>query len=649
MSEEIHLKDLGFESREYKIYKEEERLATLQRTLYEKACSLAARILKIKPDTRSGKKLKEAIDFSHIRITPGGVASLTVLSVLIICIPTILLLVLKLLGMPGLSLGYALLILFLVIPFTFYIYTYPMHLKKKYEMEAGSEIVTMILYMAIYMRNYPNLERAVRFASENITGPLAFELRKLMWDLEVGNYITIEEALMDYTKKWSMNREFVEAIEIILESRRQKGERRIAMLDEAIDIILEGNREGAKHFNQNLRTPVMVVHAMGIILPVLGLVLFPIVAVFLGVQAIFLFIGYDVLLPIFLFFIITNILEKRPSTFSRVDISENPDIPPAGKFNLGKNNYKAWPFALVFFFIMTSVGYILFVLEGEEGLLSPVVITGGIAGGFAIYYILLTKDRLDIREKTREIEKEFAEAIYQLGNQISTGIPIELSVERAIRRTSSLKTRDLFQRTLNNMKTLGMTFSDALFDKIYGAIRFYPSKMIKTVMRIVAESSIKGVMTASAAMLSVSKYLKDIHKTQEEVRDELSDTLSSMRFQAFLLSPLICGVVVTLAIIIIKIMGELSQTIAGTSITLPFLNMTGVITPFQFVFVVAIYLVETSFILSMFINGIENGEDPIGRQSMTASSLIFGFIVFVITLIVTMLIFGPLITAVIPR
>jgi Flp pilus assembly protein TadB len=649
VKDEIHLKDLGFESREYKIYKEEERLATLQRTLYEKACSLAARILKIEPDTRSGKKLKEAIDFSHIRITPEGVASLTVLSAMVICIPTIILLLLQLLSLPGLSLGYALLILFLVIPFIFYIYTYPMHLKKKYEMEAGSEIVTMILYMAIYMRNYPNLERAVRFASENITGPLAFELRKLMWDLEVGNYITIEEALMDYTKKWSMNREFVEAIEIILESRRQKGERRIAMLDEAIDIILEGNREGAKHFNQDLRTPVMVVHAMGIILPVLGLVLFPIVAVFLGVQAIFLFIGYDVLLPIFLFFIITNILEKRPSTFSRVDISENPYIPPAGKVKLGKNNYKAWPFALVFFFIMMSVGYILFVLEGEEGLLSPVVITGGIAGGFAIYYILLTKDRLDIREKTREIEKEFAEAIYQLGNQISTGIPIELSMERAIRRTSSLKTRDLFQRTLNNMKTLGMTFSDALFDKIYGAIRFYPSKMIKTVMRIVAESSIKGVMTASAAMFSVSKYLKDIHKTQEEVRDELSDTLSSMRFQAFLLSPLICGVVVTLAIIIIKIMGELSQTIAGTSITLPFSNMASVITPFQFVFVVAIYLVETSFILSMFINGIENGEDPIGRQSMTASSLIFGFIVFVITLIVTMLIFGPLITAVIPR
>ena len=297
---------------------------------------------------------------------------------------------------------------------------------------------------------------------------------------------------------------------------------------------------------------------------------------------------------------------------------------------------------------MASFGSLLLMLEGESGLLSPIMITGGIVGGFATYYFLLTKDRLDIREKTREIEREFTEAIYQLGNQIFTGIPIELSIEKAIKRVGSLKIRELFQRTLNNMKRMGMTFSNALFDKSYGAIRFYPSKMVKTVMKIIAESSIKGMRTASVSMLSVSKYLKGIHRTQEEVKDELSDTLSSMRFQAFFLSPLISGVVVTLAIIIIRILEELTQTISSTSIAIPFLPMKEVITPFQFVFVVAIYLVETCFILSVFINGIENGEDPIGKQSMTANSLVFGFIIFTITLTVTLLIFGPLITMVVP-
>ncbi len=649
MKKNLRLKDLPFESRAYKIYKEEERFATLQRTLYEKACSFATRIFTIKPDKRSRKKFTEAIEFSHLKITPEGVASLTILIALLICIPTLALLAMSLSGLPGLSFGSAMIILILGLPFVFYIYIYPLHMKKRYEMQAGSEIVTMILYIAIYMRNYPNLERAVRFASENLTGPLAYELRKLVWDLETGTYLTIEEAFMDYMKKWSMNKEFLESIEIIIESRRQKGERRIAMLNEAVDIILEGNRENAKHFNQKLKTPVMIVHAMGIVLPLLGLVLFPIVAVFLGVKGIFLFIGYDILLPIFLFFIISNILEKRPSTFSKVDISESPNIPPKGRFALGKKYVPAWPFALLFFTVAAIFSYLLFMLEGENGLLSPILLSGGIACSIALYYFLLTKDRVEIRESTREIEKEFTEAIYQIGNQVYTGVPIELSMERSIRRVGSLRIKDLFQKALSNMRTMGMTFTAALFDKGYGAVRFYPSKMVKTVMKIIAESSIKGMKTASIAMLSVSKYLKGIHRTQEEVRDELNDALSSMRFQSFFLSPLISGVVVTLAIIIITILTQLSETIEGTTIALPILSMQETsITPFQFVLVVAIYLVETSLILSSFVNGIENGEDPIGRQSLTASSLVVSFITFVIVLTVTLVMFGPLIMVVLP-
>jgi hypothetical protein len=332
-----------------------------------------------------------------------------------------------------------------------------------------------------------------------------------------------------------------------------------------------------------------------------------------------------------------------------VDISESPNIPSKGRFTLNKKYVPAWPFALLVFAAAAIFSYLLFMLEGERGLLSPIILSGGLAGSIAMYYFLLTKDRVEIRESTREIEREFTEAIYQIGNQVYTGVPIELSMERSIRRVGSLRIKDLFQKALSNMRAMGMTFTAALFDKGYGAVRFYPSKMVKTVMKIIAESSIKGMKTASIAMISVSKYLKGIHRTQEEVRDELNDALSSMRFQSFFLSPLISGVVVTLAIIIITILSELSQTIEGTTIALPILSMNETaITPFQFVLVVAIYLVETSIILSSFVNGIENGEDPIGRQSLTANSLIISFITFVIVLTVTLVIFTPLVTVVLP-
>lgn len=635
--------EIKIESREYKIFKEEERLATLPRTLYERACRFAAHI-HVQPDKSSYKRLAEAIEFSHLKATPEGVASLTILFTLVVTFPTLALIILNLFfDIRILSFGYGMMVFLLELPFIYYLYTYPLHLKKNYEMSVGSEIVSMILYIAMFMRNVPNLERAINFAAENLTGPLALELRKIIWDVEVRNYLTIEDALLTYTKKWAQNREFVEAIEIIISSLRQPEGTRTAMLTEVVNVILDGNRERAKHFSQSLTTPVMVVHAMGVILPVLGLVLFPLIAVFLGIGSFALFFGYNVILPIVLLFVIINILESRPSTFSKIDITENPDIPPKGRFFSHGSAVPAWPFGVITAIAGISFGALIYLAEGNEGLLAPIIMMGSIGLGFAVYYILLTFQLTGLRENTREIEDEFAEALFQLGNQINSGIPLEISLEQSIKRTQNLKIRDLFTRALNNIKSMGMTFRQAFFDKNYGAIRYYPSRIVKSVMNAVIEAADKGAKVASITMISIARYLKNIHATQEQINDQLSEPVSSMRFQLYFLSPMISGVVVTLTIIILTILRSLSEKTAALPLSgfVPLFGKVG-ITTFEFVIVVAVYLLETIFILSYFINGIENGSDTIGRQHTTGIALIIGFGVFVITLGITLMIFGPL-------
>lgn len=629
-------------SREYRIFVEEERLRTLPRSLYEKMCR-AAGTLGITPGKAAAKKIQDAADFSHLKVTPRGVASLTVLAALLIFVPTLLLV-----AAGRLSVGYAELVAVLALPFIYYLYVYPFHLRRRYEMQAGSEIVTMVLYITMYMRNIPNLENAIRFASENLTGNLGLELRKLLWDVEVGNYVNIEDALLVYAKKWQGNKAFVASIELIIGSLRQLGEQRIQTLSEAVENILQGNREDAKHFNQNLKTPVMMVHAMGVILPVLGLVMFPLIAVFLNVGATVLFIGYDVLLPIFLYFFISGILEKRPATFSRIDISENPDLPAPGAFLAGKRNVPVWPLSLVAGGSIIALGAYLAALD-PKGILAALVIVFGIVAGFAIHYYLLTYQRIRVRDVTRAIEEEFAEALLQLGNRIYTGIPVEISIEQSAKRIKTQKIKEFFEKALNNMKTMGMTFANAFFDREYGAIRYYPSRTIKTVMRVVVEASQRGSKTVSLAMLSIAKYLKGIHDTQEEVKDELSDPLSSMKFQAFFLSPLISGVVITLTILMLNIIQELVARV-GDLPSVPLLSQFQqiAITPFEFVLIVGVYVIETAFILGYFINGIENGEDDIGRKSITGYALFVGFIIFMVTLFVTLMIFSPLTLAVIP-
>lgn len=636
-------------SREYKIFREEERLRSLPRTIYEKSCSVSVKILKIEPDVETRKRLQKAIDFSHLRVTPGGVASLTIIVAFFALLPILAMMALDLAA--GQSAGNGLLAMILIIPFVYYLYTYPMRLRKKYELEAGSEIVTMVLYMSLYMRNTPNLEGAIRFTSDNLTGPISYELRKLLWDLETRRYLNVEQALRSYASKWEKDREFTESIEILIASLSQIGERRISMLDEAVEIVLQGHREKTKHFNQNLKFPVAVVHALGILLPVLGLVLFPIISVFLDVKSSVLFIGYDIILPLILFFVILNILEVRPVTYSRIDISQNPGVPAEGRFKFKGKELPAWPFGVVVFLVITGLGLLLFMAEGASSILSAVLIVGGPVYGFAVYYLLLSRTRLELREKTRSIEDEFAEAVFQLGNEIRGGTPIEMSMERSMKRIESLQIKDFFRRALNNMKNLGMTFEQAFFDQQYGAIRQYPSKLVRSVMKTIVETTKKGVKTAAIAMLSVSKYLKNIHATQEEVKEMLADSVSSLKFQAYFLSPFISGVIVTMAVMIIRILEQLGERIGSSAIGgasgIPFVPAFGQvnISAFEFVIIVAVYIVETAFVLSYFINGIESGEDEIGRKEVTAYTLMIGYFIFCASMFVTLSIFGPLILA----
>lgn len=676
-------------SREYKIYQEEERQASLPRTLYEKACNAAARTLNVKPDKKAREKLEQAISFAHLKTTPEGITSLTFLFLIVTIFPVIILMTTHFLfhaedgaglvvgeliviqelnqtsrdpsfagqnavvGFSGLTLGYGVLTILLILFFTYYLYIYPNRLRKKYEIAAGSDIVTMILYIVMYMKNTPNLEGAVRFAAENIGGELGYELKKMLWDVEVGNFLSMQEALTEYTTKWAKNRPFVEAVQLIITSMKQAGPRRETLLEEAVDVILKGSREQARDFNERLKMPVTVINALGIILPVMGLVLFPIVAVFLKVEATILFVGYDILLPLILYFVITNTMEIRPATFSKIDIQDNPNAAPKGKFKRGGRYVKAWPIALLAAIVLIAAGVFLYFAELEavgaenfEGIIPAVAITFGVSIGFALYNILVSSQNLKVRSETRKVESEFAEALFQLGNQVSAGTPIELSMEHSMDRIKNLKIKSLFEKAMKNMKMLGFTFQQAFFDEKYGAVNFYPSRLIKSIMKTVVESSKRGVRTAADAMVSISRYLKGVHDTQEEVKESLSDTLNSLKFQAFFLTPMISGIVGTLAIIIIQILRGLAQQAPDLGGSVDFLADLGsiAITPFQFIMIVAVYMIETSIILAMFINAIENGDDEIGKQNTIGYTLLIGFVVFAVCLLLSLAIFKPLVT-----
>ncbi|MAH42997.1 hypothetical protein CL614_04730, partial [archaeon] len=558
-------------SREYKIYMKEEQWAGRIATIYEKMARKSSKIVKIEPGKKMRKKLQDSINFAHLNIKPEDSSSFAVLAGLGMISFFVLLMITAMIGLPGLDMGLGLIAIFLSVPLIYFLMNYPIHMRKTFEVKTGSEIVSMILYMAIYLRDNPNLEGALRFAADNLTGPLAYELRKLVWDIEIGKMSSVDEALIGYASKWAANIAFVESLQTMRESIRVNESRRQKMLDDAVDGILKSTSEKADKYNRDLKMPIMAIHAMGIILPIMGLVLFPVISIFLDVPPIALFIGYDIVLPMVLLFLVFNVLETRPPTFSSIDVSANPNASPKGKIALKtKNGVKfvsALPIALIVAIIPIAMGIYMFIGAGSDDLLASVFVIAGLAAGLAVYYLGISANNLKIRKNTRTIEGEFRDALFRLGNEISGGRPIETALERSLRQMNDNKIKEMFRKTMDNIKNMGMTFAAALFDKQYGSVRFYPSNLIRSIMKTVVESTKKGLHTASAAMLSISDFLGKMHSTQVKVEENLADITGSLQFQAFFLSPMVSGIVVTMAIIVINILEQIGPQLTATGLT----------------------------------------------------------------------------------
>jgi len=655
-------------SREFKIFKKKEGKRL---TWFEILAKFSGKILKANPDENTRKEMESAISFTGLRVTPQDIMGLVVLDLIIFVGVAVVLSISGLMPLVG-----SMFIAALGIGLAYYFLRYPVNLLKSYRIRASSQVVLAVLYMVVSMRISPNLENALRFASANISGPLAWDMRRLIWDIEMKKYYSASHALTDYIAKWkSENEEFAESLRLIRDSLTHPSGRSEAILNEALEVILEGTKTRMKHYAQELSMPVTIIHMMGIILPVMGSIMAPLAAVFLAemVRPEYFVIGYNILLPLFLIWFINSILKKRPTTFSQVDISKHPDLPPKGNFLIRRGDTKLIipvlpiSIAIGLLFILPSVYFfaenpgIMFPSEGMEvefqhspfSLAMSCFLILGIGFSLASYFLLSNYQRFRIQNNILKTEGEFELALFQLGNRISGGTPTELALEKSIDDVKDLTIAGLFIMTLRNIRNLGMTFREALFHPKWGSVAYYPSRLIKNIMYMIVDIAKKGVKYAAEGMLTVSRYLRNIRETQEYLRDLLQESVSSMTFQAYMLTPLVTGLIVSMAQIIIKVLTILTRQLAelsmGTELPVDIsgglFGETGMaVSPEIFQLIIGIYLIEVIFILALFITKISQGENRTAQWYMTGKMLIVSLSVYFMVAMGASMMFGEMIT-----
>ncbi len=689
-------------SKRYQDYKQDEAESE-RKNSYEKLCYQMSNILGLKAEEKTKKKLNPAIKLLDWEITPGMVLSASIGVFALTFGLWILGFILNeasgaALGLEGGIIPTSLIAIMVLVPFMAGGYTFykPIFDAKSKVIESSGEMILAVLYMVVYMRSSPNLEGAVRFAALNLEGPISRDLKKVLWSVEVGEFKRIDAALEDYTSRWkNYNKDFLESLNLLKAATNEPNpKRRERLLQDAIDNILDGTQEKMKHYAQSLETPVMILNAVGALLPVLGMIMLPLISAFLGglITPLHLFIIFNLMLPTFLWLFMQRTLSSRPPTVQTKPVSED-SLPKRGRyeFKIGEDDYDipVWPIGAAITLVISIygiIGYLSFpymypVSDGsivseapsifvDDGDLSPfplllrsMTIVFGLGLGIGVTKIIGNRKRQKSEENLREIESEFPNALFELGNKISGGTPIELALDQAAESTQDLEISDLFRLSSRNIKDMGMTFEDSIFDPDYGALTKFPSQMIKTVMKAILESSEKGTNMASSAMMTISRYLKNIHKTQEQLKDLMQDTTTTIQMLAYMLAPIVSGVAVGMSQTIITGLFELSESFdagseapageevaagdaAGVGGGTMLENLDSAIPPELLQLVVGIYLIQLLYILGTFYMKITRGEDQTYKNMFIGKIMLSGMFFYMITVTIISLLFGGLMTGV---
>ncbi|MEM5776904.1 MAG: hypothetical protein QXJ06_00455 [Candidatus Aenigmatarchaeota archaeon] len=673
-------------SKEYIKFLLEEAQSKQPKTWFEKLCKFSE-ILGLNPPKQIYEKLEKDIAFSSMNLTPKGVFSASILIFLVFSLISF--------GISMFSDSVGLMVLLVIIPLaaSYYIYTYPAFTAHVQKVQTGDEAIKIILYMVIYLKLNPTFEGALVYASQHTKGPLSNDIKKALWDLQTGKYRSIEEALSKYIPKWVVwNEDFVRSLSLlygVLIEPSEEGRENI--LKKSLDYLLSNTHARMKTYVENISGSITILHIMGILLPVMGLVMFPLISMFLqdSVNPAMMAVGYIIFLPTILYFFIIRILLKRPSAFMVPDVSKHPDLPSKGHFkaSIFKKNVEIpiLPVILIVFLVVSYYGIMHFsnlffdlrhaskdlkdeIMKQEakisiENLASSLSITLGIGLAVYLYFYLNSFQKIKIRNDIKNIEAEFQVGLFSLGNYLSEGYPIEKAVEKSLDEYEKLGMSKkpmytFFQKLLKNIQNTGMTFKKAIFDKSLGVITFFPSVLIEEIMNVLSSASEKSSIVLGKVSKTIGEYMENLNSIEAKIKELLEDVRSGLRMQGGFVIPLVCAIVAALGIFILNMLVIISCEIKKIETSFGFSLFEGgdlinnLIGSFSKVMpmtllqvIVGIYTIEITIIISILLNGIENGFDPVSRDYMIATTLSKALIIYSIALILCLFVFNNMIVS----
>ncbi len=475
--------------------------------------------------------------------------------------------------------------------------TYPERLAKSLETEAFGAAPQAINYMAMSMELSQSLDRAVEFAAANAEGPMADELRSIVWNVKARKFATTEEALVSYAGELrESNEELASAMYGILSAAKDREpEKSRSGLRRACDTVLTGTRQRVEGFAASLGTPATVLFSLGILLPMIIGSMLPMISMGglgMGLQEpqaaegswvpmlVLSILLMNLAFPVAALAYAGSILARRPGVHAVRETEERHGL--QGMLQaiivIGIAGALAW-------FIGARIRF-----WGLEWSVAALVILSGL--GIGLWLVLRPGHSRADSGKAERLEEQMPDMLFQIGSRLGEGTALEKAIEDVSATMSGTEAGIFLAEVLSKMRRGGGSLGDVLFS-VNGMAARHPSSKLRAAMRLMTEATAKDSETAGGMLIAMSNHMRELASSDRDMRIKLRSTVDSMKNTAVLFGPVIMGVTVGLY-------GLLSETFSD-------MNGSAAMPTPCFVMIIGIYLLTTVATIMYFCSGIERG------------------------------------------
>jgi hypothetical protein len=476
------------------------------------------------------------------------------------------------------------------------------------KVKALTYIPEIIGYMIMSMKLVPNLERAVEFSAEHGRGKIADDLRKLIWDTQIGVYSSLSEGLDVMTFRWGkFSEEFKSAMMMIRASVLEATEaKRFLVLDKTMADVLESIKLKMEDYARGLSQPSTMLFYLGVLLPLILIIVLPVGAIFSGSAIstpLVLFLLYNITVPVIAFIYARRVLGKKPPTYEPPKVPEDfPGLPAKGKMFLGKAQIPIIFVSIAVFVIGAVIAVLvsngatigethfgdttleialskanitmdafnekkdmdklLFIVGAGVSrtyLISIILVSFSIAAFIYLYYNSIYRRKVQVQ--AMQMESEFKDSLYILASSLGENKP----VEEALKHTKEFLpgqriSKEVFGKTIDNISLLGMPLSAAIFDPVYGSVKDNPSALIKSGMKLLVDSVQLGVDVAGRTLISLSMQLRNSEEVTKLLSNLVRDITSMMTTMSVFIAPIVLGITTALQKIVITTMASILKS-----------------------------------------------------------------------------------------